>query len=140
MLIVLQLAFSVFGPNNPITQMLNSVVAWLPHLAVALIIVVVAALIARAVRELASEALGGLSYGKVLANTAGVFIVGLGIIAALNQIGVAAVTLPILIAVLAAVAAFHRRCRWRSDPPDAAAVGGLAGPAESRQLPRPRGR
>ncbi|AAZ54555.1 hypothetical protein JCM3263A_05090 [Thermobifida fusca] len=104
-LIVLQLAFSVFGPNNPITQMLNSVVAWLPHLAVALIIVVVAALIARAVRELASEALGGLSYGKVLANTAGVFIVGLGIIAALNQIGVAAaVTLPILIAVLAAVA------------------------------------
>ncbi len=41
----------------------------------------------------------------MLANTAGVFIVGLGIIAALNQIGVAAaVTLPILIAVLAAVA------------------------------------
>lgn len=103
-LIVLQLAFSAFGPTNPITQLLNNVVAWLPRLAVALIIVVVAALIARAVRDLAADALGGLGYGRLLANTAGVFILGLGVIAALNQIGVATtVTLPVLIAVLAAV-------------------------------------
>ncbi|MEY9213714.1 hypothetical protein NI17_023330 [Thermobifida halotolerans] len=104
-LIVLQLAFSAFGPDNPVTQLLNGVIAWLPQLAVALIIVVVAALIARAVRDLASDALGGLSYGRLLANAAGVFILGLGVIAALNQIGVAvSVTLPVLITVLATAA------------------------------------
>ena len=49
--------------------------------------------------------MGGLSYGKVLANIASIFILGLGIIAALSQIGVAvAVTLPVLITVLATVA------------------------------------
>lgn len=104
-LIVLQLAFSAFGPNNSISRLLDGVIAWLPRLAVALVIVVVAAIIARAVRDLISSALGGLSYGKLLANIAGVFILALGIIAALNQIGVATtVTQPVLIAVLATVA------------------------------------
>ena len=62
----------------------------------------VASAIAAAVRELISNSLGGLSYGKTLANIASVFILGFGVIAALNQIGVATtVTTPILIAVLA---------------------------------------
>ncbi|TDQ54733.1 mechanosensitive ion channel family protein [Actinorugispora endophytica] len=104
-LIVLQLAFSAFGPNNPITRMLNGVVAWLPQLAIALVIVVVAAMIARAVRDLIAGALGGLGYGRMLAGIAGVFILALGVIAALNQIGVAtAVTQPVLITVLATIA------------------------------------
>ncbi|KUP96600.1 mechanosensitive ion channel family protein [Thermobifida cellulosilytica] len=104
-LIVLQLAFSAFGPDNPITRMLDGVIAWLPRLAVALVIVVVAALIARAVRDLLSDALGGLGYGRLLATVVGVFILGLGVIAALNQIGVATtVTLPVLVAVLGTVA------------------------------------
>jgi hypothetical protein len=57
------------------------------------------------VRDIVGNALGGLSYGRFLANVASVFIVGIGIIAALNQIGVATtVTTPILIAVLATIA------------------------------------
>ncbi len=72
---------------------------------VAIIIIVVAAAIAKAVNELISNTLGGLSYGRVLANIASAFILGLGIIAALNQVGVATtVTTPVLIAVLATIA------------------------------------
>ena len=70
----------------------------------AIIIVVVAAAIAAGVKTLIEGTLGGLSYGKVLANVASVFILGLGVIAALGQIGVAtAITTPILITVLATV-------------------------------------
>src|SRR3712207_4517898 len=103
-LFTLQLAFGVFGPN-PISNLLTAVIAWLPNALVAIIIVVVAAAIAKGVKDLIGNALGGLSYGKVLANVASVFILGLGIIAALNQIGVATtVTTPILVAILATVA------------------------------------
>lgn len=103
-LITLQLAFGAFGPN-PISDLLSRIVAFLPSLVVAIIIVVIAAAIAAAVKDLITGAMGSLSYGKVLANVASIFILGLGVIAALSQIGVAvAVTLPVLITVLATVA------------------------------------
>ncbi|MGY4647064.1 membrane protein [Mycobacterium sp. URHB0021] len=103
LLIVLQLAFGVFGPN-PVSNLISGVVAFLPNLFVALIIVVVAAAIAAAVRDIISNALSGFSYGRMLGTIASVFILGLGIIAALNQVGIAlTVTLPVLVAVLATV-------------------------------------
>ncbi|MEU3624204.1 hypothetical protein BS329_18585 [Amycolatopsis coloradensis] len=103
LLIALQFAFGVFGPN-PVSSLLNEIVAWLPRAIVAIIIVVIAGAIAKAVKDLVANALAGVSYGKVLATIASVFIWGLGVIAALNQIGVAtAVTLPVLITVLATV-------------------------------------
>ena len=103
LLITLQIAFGVWGPN-PVSALLTDIVAWLPRAAVAIIIVVVAAAIAKAVKEIIGSALGGLSYGRVVATTASVFIIGLGVIAALNQIGVAtAVTTPVLITVLATI-------------------------------------
>ncbi|MER5767817.1 mechanosensitive ion channel family protein [Streptomyces sp. NPDC001985] len=104
LLIVLQLAFSAFGPN-PISSMINSAVAWLPKAIVALVIVVVAMAIARAVRDIVRGALGGVSYGRVLATSVWAFIVALGVIAALGQAGIAtAVTGPLLTAVLGTVA------------------------------------
>lgn len=104
LLLTLQLAFGVWGPN-PVSDLISRVVAWLPQAFVAIIIVVIAAAIAAAVKDLISNALGGLSYGRLLANVASIFIIGLGVIAALNQIGVAtAVTTPVLIAVLATIA------------------------------------
>lgn len=104
-LVTLQIAFSVFGPN-PISALLTAVVAWLPMVIVAIVIVVVAGAIARAVGDIIRSALGGLSYGRFLAIAAEVFIWALGIIAALNQIGVAtAVTIPVLIAALATMGA-----------------------------------
>lgn len=101
MLFVLQLAFGVFGPN-PISNLIQGVIAFLPKLFVAIVIVVVAAAIAKGVKDIISNTLGGLSYGKVLANIASVAIIGLGVIAALNQIEVAVtVTNTVLIALLA---------------------------------------
>lgn len=104
LLFTLQLAFGVFGPN-PISDIIRSVIAFLPKAIVAMVIVVVTAAIANVVKGLITDVLGGLSYGKVLANVAYVFILGLGIIAALNQIDVAVtVTEPILLTVLAIIA------------------------------------
>lgn len=103
LLVTLQLALGVFG-TNPVSTMIDGVVAWLPRGIVALVIVIVAAAIARVVRDLVGGALSGLSYGHVLATIASVFVLGLGIIAALGQAGIAtAITGPVLIAVLAAI-------------------------------------
>nr|WP_197987034.1 hypothetical protein [Nocardia wallacei] len=103
LLIALQIGFGVFGPN-PVSNMLNGIVAWLPRAAVAIIIVCVAGAIARVVTDLIGNMLSGLSYGRMLGRLAAVFIWGVGIIAALNQIGVAtSVTTPILITVLATI-------------------------------------
>ena len=104
LLFTLQLAFGIWGPN-PISDLIRAVVSWLPLAFVAIVIVVVAAAIASAVRDLITGALGGLSYGRLIANLVSVFIVGLGVIAALNQVGIATtVTGPVLYAVLATVA------------------------------------
>ncbi|MEU4746890.1 hypothetical protein AB0G02_41430, partial [Actinosynnema sp. NPDC023658] len=103
LLIALQIAFGLFG-SNPVSDLLTEIVAWLPRAIVAIIIIVVAAAVARAVRDIATRALGGLSYGPTLAKVASWFILALGVIAALNQIGVATtVTTPILITILATV-------------------------------------
>jgi Conserved TM helix len=88
MLLVLQLAFGVFGPN-PVSDLITGVIAYLPKVAVAIVIIVVAFAIAAAVRELVSSALGGLSYGSMLANLAGTAIVVVGVFAALNQLQIA---------------------------------------------------
>lgn len=103
LLLTLQLGFGVFGPN-PISDMLNGIVAWLPRLAVAIVIVCIAGAIARVVMDLIANVLSGLSYGRMMGRVAAVFIWGVGLIAALNQIGVAtSVTMPILITVLAVI-------------------------------------
>ena len=102
-LFTLVIAFNVFGPN-PISELLQDVIAFLPKLIVAIVIVVVAAAIAKGVKDLISNMLGGLSYGNVIANIASIFILFLGVVAALNQIGVATtVTTPVLITILATI-------------------------------------
>jgi hypothetical protein len=101
LLFVLQLAFGVFGPNQ-VSTLLSRVIAWLPALFVAVIIVVVTAAIAGWVKTAIAEALGGLSYGRTLGTVVQVMILVLGVMAALNQLGVGVtVTLPVLVTVLA---------------------------------------
>lgn len=103
LLITLQMGFGVWGPN-PVSKLLAGVVAWLPKLFIALVIIVVVGAIAKGLKTLITNVLGGLSYGKLLGTLAAVFVWGIGIIAALNQIGVATtVTTPVLIAVLATI-------------------------------------
>ncbi|MCO8276988.1 hypothetical protein M1L60_41060 [Actinoplanes sp. TRM 88003] len=99
-----QLAFGLWGPN-PVSALLTDLIGWLPRLLVAIVLVVVAATIARAAEDLVEGALSGLPYGRFVARGVSIFIVALGVIAALDQIRVAAaVTRPVLIAVLATVA------------------------------------
>jgi hypothetical protein len=87
-LIVLQAAFGVFGPN-PISDLLRSVIAYLPNVIAAILIVVITSAIAAAAKTLLESTLGGLSYGRALANVAAGFIIAFGIFAALNQLEIA---------------------------------------------------
>ena len=103
MLFVLSTAFGVFGPN-PISDYLRAVIAYLPLVFVAILILVVSAAIAAAVKGLIQNSLGGLSYGKTLANAASAVILALGVIAALGQLHVAEnVVNAVLYATLAAI-------------------------------------
>jgi hypothetical protein len=102
-LFVLQLAFSVFDPN-PITDLLEGVIAFLPNLFVAVIIVVITAAIATGAKTIIESMLGGMSYGPTLAMIAAAAIWFIGIAAALNQIEVApAIVNGLFYAVLALV-------------------------------------
>jgi len=104
LLVVVQLALGVFGPN-PISDMIHSVVAWIPKAIVALVIVVVAMWLANLAREFVSNILSAASYGRALGWVAWGFIAFFGAIAALAQIGVATFVLgPILNAVLFSLA------------------------------------
>ena len=104
LLFALQLAFGIWGPN-PVSDLLTELIAWLPRAFVAIVIVVLAAAVARAAQDLITGALGGLPYGRLLARVVSVVIVVLGVFAALDQVRIAtAVTRPLLIAVLATVA------------------------------------
>jgi hypothetical protein len=102
-LLTLQVAFSIFGPNA-VTDLLNQIVLWLPSAFAALVIVVVAAFIAKGVKDLVTNALSGLSYGTVLGNAAAGAILFFGVTAALTEMGVAVVvTSTVFIAVLATI-------------------------------------
>lgn len=103
MLFVLQLSFGVWGPN-PVSQMLDRVVAYLPNVFAAGVIVVVGAAIAGGVREVISAALGGLSYGRALAGAAAIAILTVTGFAALDQLGIApAIVTGLFYAILATV-------------------------------------
>jgi hypothetical protein len=88
MLFVLQLAFGAFGAN-PISDVLNRVIAFLPNIFVAIAIVIVAAFVANAVKEIVRGSIGGLSYGNILATIASACILVVGAFAALSQLNIA---------------------------------------------------
>lgn len=88
MLFVLQLAFGIFGPN-PISDLLKGVIAYLPNVFVAIVIIVVGAAIAAAVKEIIEASLGGLSYGRALAFAAGTAVLVIAAFAALDQLEIA---------------------------------------------------
>lgn len=100
MLLTLQFALGVFG-TNPVSTMINGIVAWLPRALVAVVLVVVAMAIANAVRGIVGGALASVSYGRTLATAVWACVVGLGVIAALGQAGIAQdITRPVLYAAL----------------------------------------
>jgi hypothetical protein len=105
LLVTLQMAFGVFGPN-PISTMLNAIVGWIPKLIVGIVLIVVASAIAKVVKDLLGDMLGGLSYGRFIASAASLVIIVLGVFAALDQMGIAnSITNPILYGAIATVGA-----------------------------------
>ena len=88
LLIALQFAFGVFGPN-PVSDILNQLVAYLPNIFVAVLIVIIAAAVGKAVKDILQATLAGLSYGRFLATLASTFIIAVGVFAALNQLRIA---------------------------------------------------
>jgi hypothetical protein len=88
LLFVLQLAFGFFG-DNPISDMINGVVAYLPNIFVAILILVVGAALAAAVKEIVEASIGGLNYGRTLAFGASVAVLAIAFFAALDQLRIA---------------------------------------------------
>ena len=88
MLLVLQLAFGVFGAN-PVSNLLSGLIAYLPNVFVAILILVIAAAIAKAVTDLLSNLLSSVQGGQMLAKGAGVAILVFAVFAALDQLQIA---------------------------------------------------
>ena len=87
-LFVLSAAFDVFG-DNPVSLFLQQIIFFLPKLFVAILILVIASAVAAAVKDLLTNLLGGLSVGSMVANAASLFIVAIGVFAALDQLEIA---------------------------------------------------
>jgi hypothetical protein len=103
MLFVLQLAFGVFGPN-PVSDLIHGTIAYLPNIFVAILIVVIGAAVAAAVKEIVEASLGGLSYGRPLAFGASAAILVIAGFAALDQLEIApAIVTGLFYALLAIV-------------------------------------
>ncbi len=84
---------------------LAAFIALIPKIIVAVVLVVLGGVVAGAVKKLIQGSLGGLSYGRYLADGIGILVL-LGFVkAALDEVGIATqVTGPVLIALLATVA------------------------------------
>src|SRR4051812_24455703 len=120
-LIALQLAFGAFGPN-PVSDLLRGLIAYLPRLFVAVVILVIASALAKVVTDLLKATLGGVSGGEWMARAAGAAILIFGIFAALNQLQIApAIVNGLYYAILVAVVGAF-----------IVAVGGGGGPAVAR--------
>lgn len=91
MLVVLMGALAVaFGPNNPVSALLQQFLAYLPNVFVALAIVIVTGLVARKVTELSFGLLDGkVSNASTLARLIGGAVMVIGGFAALSQLHIA---------------------------------------------------
>ena len=100
----LSMALGVLG-IAALTEPMAALLALLPKILVALVIVVIGAALATAAKKFISNVLGGLSYGNGLATAVGVMIMVLFAKAALDEVGIATnVTNAVLYTALAIVA------------------------------------
>lgn len=103
-LFTLQLAFGVFG-DNPISELLDGLIAYIPNVFVAVLIIVIAAFVASAVRDIASAALSNAEFGSLLTKLAYWAIIVVGVFAALDQLEIAPTIVTGLFYALLAVVA-----------------------------------
>ena len=101
---VLSAAIGTLGIQS-LQEPLAAFIALIPKIIVAIILVVIGAVVAGAAKKLIDNALGGLSYGAILANVVSILLLLIFVKAALDQVGIATtVTGPILYAILGTVA------------------------------------
>ena len=106
-LIALQAAASILGMTQ-ISEIINSILLWLPNLIVALAIVVLGAFLANFVAKIVRGTVGKMGFDNpdLIANIAKFAIIGFAVIAAVDQLGIAeTVVNTLLIGVVAALAA-----------------------------------
>jgi hypothetical protein len=89
-LVAVQAAASILGMDQ-ISQIINSILLWLPNLVVALAIIVIGALIARFVAGLVRGATSEMGFGNpdLIAGIARYAIIAFAVIAAVDQLGIA---------------------------------------------------
>lgn len=88
LLFTLQFAFGVFGAN-PISDLLSGIIAYLPNVFVAVVIMVIAGWLASVARDLVGNFLSGLTYGRTVATAVWVAVLVFGAFAAINQLRIA---------------------------------------------------
>lgn len=108
--VVLTTAFGIFGPNNPLSRLIDRFVLILPRIIVAAAIVVVTGLVAQFTRNLlmrlrgAAEGVDGVKVPDVVIKAAPIAIWTIGTFAAIDELGVAEnITRTLFTAVLAAL-------------------------------------
>jgi hypothetical protein len=101
LLFVLSLAFGVFGPN-PISDLLRGVIAYLPNVFAAVVVLVIAAALGNVVSDVLGSMLDPVSGESLVARLAGLAIFAFGVVAALDQLQIApAIVIGAYYAVLA---------------------------------------
>lgn len=102
-LVALQLAFGIWGPN-PISDLIQGVLAYLPNVIAAVIILVIAGAIAKVVTDVLTPTLGAVAGGSWIARIAGASILVVGVFAALDQLRIApAIVTGLFYALLVAI-------------------------------------
>jgi len=102
-LITLQLAFGIWGPN-PISDLLHGLIAYTPRIVVAVIILVIAAAVARVLTDVLRPMLGAVEGGDWIARAAGIAVLVIGVFAALDELQIApAIVVGLFYALLAVI-------------------------------------
>jgi len=104
LLFTLQLAFGVFGPN-PVSDILNAIIGYLPRLFVAGLILVVGAAVAAIARDVIQAAIGGVAWGRAVATASSIAIIAIAIFAALDELNIAPLIVTSLFVALLAIVA-----------------------------------
>jgi hypothetical protein len=103
LLFALTLAFGVFGPN-PISDVLVGVIAYLPNVVAAVIVLVIAAVVGGAASDVLGSMLTPVNGGALMARVAGLTIFAFGVVMALTQLEIApAIVIGAYYAVLAMI-------------------------------------
>jgi hypothetical protein len=102
-LITLQLAFGIWGPN-PISDLLHGLIAYIPRIVVAVIILVIAAAVAKVLTDVLRPMLGAVEGGDWIARAAGIAVLVIGVFAALDELQIApAIVVGLFYALLAVI-------------------------------------